>query len=142
MITNDRLEKELSVLRRKIPKNAYKFMDLGTSKPYLLIGAKTKKGNIYTIRIELDKFPEEIPKAFINKMLYNKSGEPMNGCSASMHTLDSEGGRTRICHYGTNSWNHFVSLYKVYVKCALWLDMYELHLYSGKPMEYYLNHQS
>ncbi len=141
MITNDRLELEKSVLERKLPSNAYKFMDIGTDKPYLVIAAKTNRGNIYTLRIELDQFPAEIPKAFINKMLKNKTGGMMNGISAAMHTLTSEGGRTRICHYGYDSWNPNVSLYKVYVKCRLWLEMYELHLDNGKPIDYYLNHQ-
>lgn len=141
MITNERLELEKSVLARKIPANAYRFMDIGTSKPYLAIAAKTNRGNVYTILIELDEFPNEIPKAFISKMLYNKSGGAMNGCSAAMHTLDSENGRTRICHYGWDSWNPNVALYKVYVKCRLWLEMYELHLQNGNPIDYYLNHQ-
>lgn len=141
MILNERLELEKSVLSRKLPPNAYKFMDIGTSKPYLVIAAKTNRGNIYTLRIELDEFPNEIPKAFITKMLYTKQGDQMNGCSASMHTLTSENGCTRICHYGSNSWTPNVALYKVYVKCRLWLEMYELHLDNGKPIDYYLNHQ-
>lgn len=142
MITPERLELEKSVLERKIPTNAYKFMDIGSTKPYLVIAAKTNRGNVYTLRIELDEFPNQIPKAFINKMLYTKNGSRMNDCSASMHTLTSENGRTRICHYGFDSWTPNVSLYKVYVKCRLWLEMYELHLDNGKPIEYYLNHQN
>ena len=66
----------------------------------------------------------------------------MNSPSASMHTLSSENGWTRICHYGCNSWTPNVSLYKVYIKCRLWLEMYETHLRTGKPIDYYLNHQS
>ena len=142
MITPERLELEKSVLERKLPTNAYKFMDIGSTKPYLVIAAKTNRGNVYTLRIELDEFPNQIPKAFINKMLYTKNGSRMNECSASMHTLTSENGRTRICHYGFDSWTPNVSLYKVYVKCRLWLEIYELHLDNGKPIEYYLNHQN
>lgn len=142
MITNERLELENSVLQKRIPANAYRFMDIGTSKPYLAIAAKTNRGNVYTLRIELDEFPDEIPKAFINKMLRNNNGGMMNDCSAAMHTLQSENGRTRICHYGWDSWNNRVSLYKVYVKCRLWLEMYELHLDNGKNIDYYLNHQA
>ncbi len=141
MISNERLELEKSVLARKLPSNAYRFIDIGKSKPYLVIAAKTNRGNIYTLRIELDEFPNEIPKAFITKMLYTKQGDQMNGCSASMHTLSSEYGYTRICHYGNSSWTPNVALYKVYVKCRLWLEMYELHLDNGKPIDYYLNHQ-
>ena len=74
-------------------------------------------------------------------MLKNKMGVDLDSPSASMHTLTSENGWTRICHYGTNSWTPNVSLYKVYVKCRLWLEMYETQLRTGKNIDYYLNHQ-
>lgn len=141
MMTNERKQREDEVLSRKMPSNAYKFIGLDTGKPMLVIAAKTNRGNIYTLRIELDNFPNEIPKVFVNKMLYDKRGNALDDCSASMHTLSSEGGRTRICHYGYDSWTPRVSLYKVYIKCRLWLEMYELHLANGKPIDHYLNHQ-
>ena len=117
-------------------------MDMATSAPYVIMAAKTNRGNIYTLRIELRDFPTSIPKVFVQKMLYTKAGEPMNNCSASMHTLTSENGWTRICHYGSNAWTPGVSIYKVYVKCRLWLEVYEQHLKTGKPLDYYLAHQS
>ncbi|MDY5596495.1 MAG: hypothetical protein SPG40_03225 [Kiritimatiellia bacterium] len=40
------------------------------------------------------------------------------------------------------SWTPGVSLYKIYIKCALWLNIYEVHLKTGKPMEYYLKRQA
>ena len=141
MMDSERLKAEKQVLEKKLPSNAYRFMDMDTDLPYIVIGAKTNRGNIYTIRIELDEFPNDIPKAFVTKMLKTKSGSPMSGCSASMHTLTSEHGFTRICHYGFDSWTPMVSIYKIYVKCRLWLEMYELHLQTGNDMDYYLNHQ-
>lgn len=140
-MTPERLQAEKDVLKRKLPCYDYRFLDMETSKPYIVLPAKTNRGNIYTIRIELDEFPNEIPKAFVTKMLKTKLGKEMNDCSASMHTLTSEHGYTRICHYGYSSWTPMVSLYKIYVKCRLWLEMYELHLQTGHNMDYYLNHQ-
>lgn len=125
-----------------MPSNTYIFKDLNTSQPYVLMAARTNRGHVYTIRINLDVFPNSIPHAFVTKMLKTKSGENMSGASASMHTLTSEYGYTRICHYGTNAWNPNVSLFKVFVKCRLWLEMYENHLQFGKTIDYYLNHQS
>lgn len=139
---NARYKAELKVLKSKLPENAYKFMEMGTSNPYVLMAAKTNAGTVYTLRIELAEFPTNIPKVFVNKMLYDKNGNAMNGASSAMHTLSSENNKTRICHYGGNSWNPYVSLYKIYIKCRLWLEMYELHLQTGKPMDYYLKHQS
>ncbi len=142
MITNERLNLEKSVLQRYLPSNTYVFKDISTSNPYVLMAAKTNRGHVYTLRIDLDEFPNDVPHAFVTKMLRTKDGEVMDDCSASMHTLSSEYGYTRICHYAPSAWTPNVSIYKVFIKCRLWLEMYELHLQTGKPMDYYLNHQS
>ena len=141
MMDEERLKAEKLVLSKKIPSQAYRFMDMDKDLPYIVMAAKTNRGNLYTLRIELDKFPNESPKAFVTKMLKNKDGEEMSDCSAAMHTLSAENGHTRICHYGYDSWTPMVSIYKIYVKCRLWLEMYELHLQTGNDMDYYLNHQ-
>lgn len=142
MMDAQRLQMEKMVLARKLPSSAYVFKDMGTSNPYVVIGTITNSKNVYTIRIDLDSFPNSVPKAFVTKMLFNKDGNRMDSASASMHTLTSEHGFTRICHYGTNSWTPMVSIYKIYIKCRLWLEMYEAHLRSGKNIDYFLNHQA
>ena len=141
-MTTERFNLEKNVLLKYLPANTFVFKDITTSNPYVLMAAKTNRGNVYTIRIDLAGFPNTLPHAFVTKMLKTKSGEDMNECSARMHTLTSEHGYTRICHYGPSSWGPNVSLYKVYIKCRLWLEMYELHLQTGNDMDYYLNHQS
>jgi hypothetical protein len=142
MMDNERYQAEQMVLRAKLPANAYRFMDMGTARPYILMAARTNNGHVYTLRIELSQFPTSIPKAFVTKMLYAKDGHALDKPSSAMHTLDSEKGWTRICHYGSISWNPYVSIYKIYVKCRLWLEMYELHLKTGKHIDYYLKHQA
>ena len=119
MMDAQRLQMEKMVLARKLPSSAYVFKDMGTSNPYVVIGAITNSKNVYTIRIDLDSFPNSVPKAFVTKMLLNKDGNRMDSASATMHTLTSEHGFTRICHYGTNSWTPMVSIYKIYIKCRL-----------------------
>ncbi len=142
MMDAQRLQMEKMVLARKLPSSAYVFKDMGTSNPYVVFGAITNSKNVYTIRIDLDSFPNSVPKAFVTKMLFNKDGNRMDSASAPMHTLTSEHGFTRICHYGTNSWTPMVSIYKIYIKCRLWLEMYEAHLRTGKNIDYFLNHQA
>ena len=142
MMDNARYGLELQVLQQKLPPNLYRFCDMDKPAPYLLAGARTNRGNVYTLRIELAEFPQEIPKVFVTRMLQDRAGRPLSGASASMHTLPAEGGRTRLCHFGYDSWTPLVSLYKIYVKCRLWLEMYELHLQTGRPIDYYLNHQA
>lgn len=141
-MTTERLNLEKSVLQREMPLVQCVFKDLDTNAPYVLMPVKTNNGKIYTIRIDLAGFPNSLPHAFVTRMLCTKTGELMDCASASMHTLPTEHGYTRICHYGCESWNPMVSIFKVYVKCALWLNMYELHLRTGNTMDYYLNHQS
>lgn len=139
----ERLMAEESLLARKFPSNVFRFFNKtnpGTT--YLRIGAKTNSGNVYTLHMDLSEFPVEQPKVFVTKMLKSKFGVNLDSASASMHTLPSEHGWTRICHYGYSSWTPNVSLYKVYVKCRLWLEMYESHLRTGKSLDYYLNHQN
>lgn len=139
---NERYQAELSVLRSRLPENVYHFSGIGTSNPYVLMAARTNSRNVYTIKIELGNFPMGVPKVFVMKMLKTKGGEEMRNCSATMHTLQSENGHTRICHYGPSSWTPNVSIYKIYVKCRLWLEMYEAHLRTGNNIDYYLNHQA
>lgn len=140
-MTKQRLELEKKVLELHLPKSAFVFRDIETSTPYVMFAANTNSGNIYTIRVELKNFPEQIPEAYVTKLLYTKDGVPMDKPSSSMHTLESKNNWTRLCHYGYQSWHPNVALYKVYIKCRLWLEMYELHLVSGNNMDYYLNHQ-
>ena len=124
-----RYQAELKLLSGKFPSNAFRFFNMedgATGERYLRIGAKTNSGNVYTLHMRLVDFP------FKTNLV---------AASCAMHTLGSEHGWTRICHYGPQSWTPAVSLYKVYVKCRLWLEMYEAHLRTGNPIDYYLTHQ-
>lgn len=136
-----RFEAEVALLKRKLSPSVWRF-DLNKDRPILAMAIKTKSGNLYTIQIELASFPQSVPKVFVTKMLRDYNGNLMNEARHSLHTLPSEYGWTRICHYGSESWTPGVSLYKIYIKCALWLNIYEVHLKTGKPMEYYLKRQA
>ena len=139
-----RYQAELKLLSGKFPSNAFRFFNMedgATGERYLRIGAKTNSGNVYTLHISLSGFPFMPPAVFVTRMLKDREGNSLASASCSMHTLGSEHGWTRICHYGPQSWTPAVSLYKVYVKCRLWLEMYEAHLRTGNPIDYYLTHQ-
>ena len=142
MMDSERYRLELQVLQQKLPSNLYRFCDMDKPWPYVVLGARTNRGNVYTLRINLENFPNAVPSVFVTRMLYYCHGNPLSDASASMHTLPSENGRTRLCHYGFDSWTPMVTLYKIYVKCRLWLEMYELHLQTGHNIDYYLNHQA
>ena len=65
MMNKERLKAEQEVLKKKLPDNIYRFMDMDTPKPFIVMAAKTNCGNVYTIRIELNEFPNQIPKVFV-----------------------------------------------------------------------------
>lgn len=141
-LTDQRIQQEIAVLERKnVPKNAYRFFLNDRQKPYAVFAAKPKR-KVYTLHMDLSDFPNEPPKVFVTQMLKNCDGDDLDSPDGSMHVLGSEHGWTRICHYGNSSWTPNVSLYKIYVKCCLWLFTYELHLKEGNTIDYYLNHQS
>lgn len=142
MMNQKRKEAELKVLQKELPDNIYRFLDMETDHPYMAIAAKTNAGNVYTLKIELADFPESVPRVFVTRMLYDAESEPLDSPSSSMHTLRSENGCTQICHCGSQSWTNMVSLYKVYIKCRLWLEIYEEHLRTGEPIDHYLTHQN
>ena len=141
----ERYRAELMVLSNKLPVNAYRFFNMDApyeTGQYLRIGARTNSGIVYTLHMDLAGFPASQPKVFVTRMLKDCHGNDMCYASSAMHTLTSENGWTRICHYGASSWTPAVSLYKVYVKCRLWLEMYEAHLRTGHNIDYWLNHQN
>lgn len=137
-----RLAMEMAVLNKYLTPNLFKFHELGTANEHIVMAARTNRKNIYRLYIKLSDFPLRKPEVYVAQTLKDKWGNVLPEYSSTMHTLGTweENGWTQICHYG--AWNPDVAIYKIYIKCRLWLEMYELHLQTGKPIEYYLNHQS
>lgn len=141
MIDNHRYLLEKEVLKKEnFPESAYRFVGIGTKEPYVRMAAKTNSGKVYTLHIELDEFPEFVPEVYVTQMLKDKDGNDMDHPSVALHTLRAKNGWTRICHYGPDAWTPGVSLYRIYIKCRLWLETYEAHLVTGNPLDFYLIH--
>lgn len=142
MMTRSRYNAELEGLRLSFgDSELFKFYDMDTDKPYLKMAALTNSKTLYTLRVDLDEFPESIPKVFVTKMLKSKDGRDLDFPSHEMHTLRSEHGYTRICHFGNTSWTPNVALNRVYLKCRVWLEAYEAHLQTGDYISDYLGSQ-
>ncbi|MCD8388415.1 MAG: hypothetical protein LUD17_16270 [Bacteroidales bacterium] len=143
MMDSQRQQIEHQVLSYYLPSNVFRFCNMGTSKPYLQAAAQTNDGAAYLLYFDLTTFPQQKPNVYVQQMLYTKSGQRMDSVSASNHTLTPHpNGWTQLCHYASDAWTPDVTLWKVYLKCRLWLEMYRAHLRTGKPIDYYLNHQS
>ena len=97
---------------------------------------KTNNDNEYTLRVYIGSdFPNSIPD-----MVVVRSPKPMPdwGGSYTNHTLGKRDGYLKICHYHYSQWSDRSSLYEVVMKGRVWLEAYEGHLRTGKPMNYFL----
>lgn len=121
---------------------SFTFGNLSTSTPYLRIAAQTSSGKVYVIRMELYNYPNQKPDAYVECMLRDCHGKLMNTASSTNHTLSPHptNNWTQICHYHPDAWKPDMSLWMVYVRCVLWLNIYEQTLRTGRDMEYYLKH--
>ena len=141
MISYARLQKEQEVLAAHMQPNTYQFADLDTNSPYAIMAAMTNSGKVYTLKIHLEHFPEHVPEVEVLNPLRDKSGKLLRKVSAEMHVIGYRNGHTLICHYSSGSWTPQVSLYKIFIKCRLWLEMYEEHLATGYNIDTFLKHQ-
>ncbi len=135
-MTSERLKLEYAALAAFF---SYKQFQLDMDK--LIFAVQTNSKKVYTIKVDLTGgFPYSVPSVFIMtpKPLLTWDGHPMLEPSHSMHTLQGENGCVRVCHYGQIDWVPNVSLYQVIVKVRIWLEMYEVHLKTGRPLDYYL----
>ena len=57
----NRFRAEVDALQLSLPSNMFKFFDMYTDKPYLKMVAITNSKNMYTLRVDLDQFPESRP---------------------------------------------------------------------------------
>lgn len=142
MITYSRLLKEQEVLAAHMQPNTYQFQDMNTDAPYVIMAAMTNSGKVYTLKIHLEGFPENVPLVEVLNPLRDKSGKKLNKVSGPMHVIGSLNGHTLICHYNATKWIPQVSLYKIFIKCRLWLEMYEEHLATGYTIDTFLKHQN
>lgn len=57
------------------------------------------------------------------------------GVSHQMHTLTpSAAGWAQICHWRDNRWHSGIFLHEVFLKGLIWIEAYEQHLATGRPL--------
>ena len=130
---------ESAILEKYFPKR-YKFQNLNTPEEFLDVGLKVQSGNVYRICIKLKPdYPNSLPKAFVvyPQPLTDYNGNLLNGGSHGMHTGNTDNNRVQICHFKKDNWHPNQSLYKVIMKCRIWLEAYEAHLQTGKEIDFF-----
>ena len=96
----------------------------------------------YTLRIYLPPdFPNSCPTMVVsnpNAALRKLNGSLLTRGSDEDHTYGSRDGLTVICHFRPNRWSNENTLYQVFMKGLIWLEAYEGHLRTGKPINTFL----
>ena len=139
-----RLVMEKSILDRHFPALAWQH-PADPQRTALEGEVHTNAGNIYRLRICVPAaFPATCPDMFVTYPvpLCDAAGLPMTGVSVAMHTLAAVEDRTKICHYRPDRWVPANTLYLVAMKGRIWLEAYEAHLRTGKPLDAFLRHMT
>ena len=101
--------------------------------------ATSSSGRRYTLYCPIPSgYPTERPRLYITdpRPLYMADGKSIVslGVSHSMHTLTPLGDMVQICHWRDNRWHSGIVLQKVFLKAHLWVEAYEQHLATGRPL--------
>lgn len=149
----ERINLETQILESQGFKKRYMFY-WNVADPHLIIGLRSNTGYTYLTKIVLGNFPYEVPRAYVLGKVDPNTGVIMSlrdangrnlssyGASGSMHLLSPDAeGNIQLCHYSSGAWASNVTLYKVALKLLIWLNAYEGHLRTRKPIDYYLKHQ-
>ena len=102
------------------------------------------RGNRYGLMVTLPPaFPDEPPACYITdpSPLPSKEGN-LNELTYNSHEMhcwipDKEG-YVKICTYKPENWSADHSIEKVIQKALLWIEAYESHLATGKPISKFL----
>lgn len=145
MITPQRLLMEKAALNYGFP-NRCVFQNLNSAGAYVDLGLRTNSGRTYRLKIILGDFPYAKPDVYVifpeRLRDYNGNLLSHHGISSAMHLLTPDvDGNIQLCHYSSTVWHSNVTLYKVALKCLVWLNAYDGHLRTGLPLDHYLKHQ-
>ena len=92
-----------------------------------------------------DTYPYTRPDVFILTPcpLIGYNGAQMKGPSANNHLLSPDAdGHVQICHFHPERWTVNDTLVKVLLKARLWIEAFEGHASTGRPLDFFLKHQA
>jgi hypothetical protein len=97
-------------------------------------------GYRYGLHISIPSgFPYQRPLMYVTDPLplLMADGTPVSrlGVSHQMHTLEpSSNGMVQICHWRDPRWHSGILLQKVFLKGLIWIEAYEQHIATGRPL--------
>ncbi len=110
--------------------------------------AHTNAGNAFDLWLPIPSgFPDVRPPLYVARPnpLRDAFGGTINarGLSHEMHTLmQGPRGVVQICHWRDARWHAGITLDKVFLKGLIWLEAYEQHLATGKPISSFVRTMS
>lgn len=134
---------EQTILERHFPRRfAFEKMDAPADFA-LRLGLRCSSGRAYQLRLRIPPdYPASMPRAYVMtpEDLRDHGGRRLvqHSPSHDMHLLSPEGNQIQLCHYRLENWHANVTLYRVALKCLVWLEAYENHLLTGRPLTHYL----
>lgn len=115
----------------------------------------SNSGRIYSVRVNLpERYPDACPKVYITDPMplwgyrgffgaLRQKTIASYGVSHDMHTLGvHDRGWVQVCHFRSERWSASSTLVQVLVKVRLWLEAYEAHCRTGRPIDDFLMTQS
>lgn len=135
-----RFENEVAILDKILGRANYRLEDPYGLRTELLALVKTERGKFYYLFIKMHGYPEVCPTVYVKGELKDCKGNPMSTTDASMHCYGYEDGNTKLCIGWESSWNPQTTIIFLYLRGKIWLECYESHLVTGKPIDYYLRH--
>ena len=92
------------------------------------------------MKVLIPNFPDRCPKAYLCSPTsirdYDGNRLVEAGVSHRMHTLSpSEDGLVQLCLYREERWTASCSLLKIVIKAGLWIEAYEAHMRTGRPID-------
>ena len=103
---------------------------------------RANNGAYYQLRIYVpEDFPNSCPEMVLLRSYRGyklRDGSPLPTGSYTHHTIGKRDGYIRLCHYYPSSWDSRNTLYLVFMKGRIWIEAFECHHRTGKPLDHYL----
>ena len=102
--------------------------------------AISNSGRRYGLHISIPSgFPYERPPMYVTEpfplLMADGSRVTSVGLSHQMHTLaPSSNGLVQLCHWRDARWHSGIKLQQVFLKGLLWIEAYEQHLATSRPL--------